>query len=209
MAAVGVRVRPTKGFLLELKETLSMIREGYKLLSIKRDELTSKLKALLDELAEVRRKVMVEVEDALSSFREVYAILGPDAVEAYASMNRGLLKVKVVPVSIMGVHTPTIKEVEFPGVKDKFGPIVRGVATRLGGIVKDFLKVVELESRAEAIALDLERTNRIVNALEKIIIPEMEATIKYVEDVLEEESLEEFVRLKKIREILERRRGMG
>ena len=205
MAVVGLRVRPTKGFLLELKDVLETIREGYKLLSTKRDELTSRLKPLIDELAKIRSEVMVEIEEALCSFRAIYGMLGPDVVDAYAAMNRGLLEVHVVPLSIMGVHTPMLRSAEIPGVKDKFGPPVRGVATKLGRVVQSFLKIVELESRAEAIALDLERTNRIVNALEKIIIPELEETIRYIEDILEEESLEEFVRLKKIRALLERR----
>ena len=65
----------------------------------------------------------------------------------------------------------------------------------------------ELETKIESIARDLERTNKIVNALENVVIPDLERDIKYIEDMLEEDDLEEFVRLKFARDKILKRRS--
>ena len=64
-----------------------------------------------------------------------------------------------------------------------------------------------METKIESIARDLERTNKIVNALENVVIPDLERDIKYIEDMLEEDDLEEFVRLKFARDKILKRRS--
>ncbi|NIQ05701.1 MAG: V-type ATP synthase subunit D, partial [Candidatus Korarchaeota archaeon] len=56
------------------------------------------------------------------------------------------------------------------------------------------------------ISEELQRTNRIVNSLEEIMIPRMKKTIKKIEEKLEEELVEEFIRVKEAREIIRRKR---
>jgi len=209
LALAGLAAIPTKGFLLEFKRRVEIIEEGYRLLEMKRDELTRKLKEFLEELRAERRRVVEDAEKVLEKFREVYAELGPEVVRSYAALNKGALEVEVLPLSVMGVHVPVVRIVGEPEVKDKFNPLLMSVVGGLEELMRDLIRITELETKIEVIARDLERTNRIVNALERIIIPELKETIRYIEDMLEEEALEEFTRIKFVRDLIARRREEG
>lgn len=207
MSVVGMRVIPTKGFLLELKRRIEIIKEGYRLLSMKRDELTAKLTSFLEQLKAIKREVMGRAEAVYERFRLAYAVIGASKVGSYANLTRGEFEANVLPVSIMGVTIPIVKLLREVEIKDRFGPVIRENIYELKELLKDLIKLSELEMKIEIIASDLERTNRIVNALEKIIIPEMEALAKYIEDRIEEDDLEDFIRIKLIRNIIVERRG--
>ncbi len=207
MSATGMRVIPTKGFLLDLKRRIQIIKEGYRLLSMKRDELTAKLTTFLEQLKATRKEVMERAEIIAVRFREMFAVVGSEKIESYASVSRGSFEANILPVSIMGIIIPMVKVLKEVDIKDKFPPIVRESVYELRELLQDLIKVSELEMKIEIIASDLERTNRIVNALEKIIIPEMEALAKYIEERIEEDDLEDFIRIKLIRNIIVKRRG--
>ena len=171
--------------------------------------LTRKLKEFLEELRAERKRVVEEAERILEKFREVYAELGPEVVRSYAALSRGALEVEVLPLSVMGVHVPVVRVVREPEVANRFSPLLMSVVGGLEELMRDLIKITELEAKIEIIARDLERTNRIVNALERIIIPELKETIRYIEDMLEEEALEEFTRIKFVRDLIAKRREEG
>jgi len=207
LSVTGMRVIPTKGFLLDLKRRVKIIKEGYRLLSMKRDELTAKLTAFLEQLKATRKEVMERAEMIVMRFRGTFAAVGSERIQSYASLSRGIFEANVLPISIMGIIIPMVKILKEIDIKDKFGPIIREHVYELRELLQDLIKVSELEMKIEIIASDLERTNRIVNALEKIIIPEMEALAKYIEERIEEDDLEDFIRIKLIRNIIVKRRG--
>ena len=207
MGAIGIRAVPTKGFLLELKKRIEILKEGHHLLSMKRDELTSRLMQLLERYKAIKREVMERAENIVTRFREIYAVLGPEKIDADASINRGTSDIDILPLSIMGITVPTVKVLREVSVRNLFGPVTREIIYDLVELFQELIRISEIESKIEILAIDLERTNRIVNALEKIIIPEMEKLAKYIEETLEEESLEEFLRIKLVRNIILARRG--
>ena len=207
MSVAGLRVAPTKGFLLNFKRRVKFIEEGYKLLSMKRDELSKMLKDYLRDLKAAREEIGKEIEDVMVKFRSVYALLGSDVIDSYAAAVPKDLEVTVLPKSIMGVIVPYSRITQTIDVKNKFGPVIRHAADELFIVLKELLKLTDVESRVEIIADELERTNRMVNALDKVVIPNMKRTIKYIEDLLDEDMLEEFTRLKIVRKLLYERRG--
>ncbi len=199
MSVGSIRVMPTRGFLLDFKRRVKAIEEGYKLLEMKRDELANRLRAYLEELRAAKKTVYEEALKVLSEFGKVYGFVGPDTIDTLAA-SIGKLDIRVLPVSIMGINVPEVKMNYVPDVKNKYPPIVRSIAVSLYELLEDLIKITTLEMKIEIIAYDLERTNRTVNALEKIVIPEMKKTIKFIEDMLDEDELEEFTRLKMVRD---------
>ena len=55
-------------------------------------------------------------------------------------------------------------------------------------------------------AKELERTQKLINALEYVIIPQYENAISFIRATLEEREREEFVRLKKVKAVMERKK---
>jgi len=204
--AIGLRARPTRGFLLELKKKIQITEEGYRILSHKRDELVSKLRELLELLRAIRKDILKKFQEILKDFRNGYALIGPEEISAYTLSTKGKLDIQILPMSVMGVIAPKVKARKIVEIKNSFPPLIRQFAYYMSEILQDLIKLGEIETGVEIIANDLERTNRTVNALEKIIIPQLKAIAKYIQDLIEEEDLEEFTRIKLVRNIIVRRR---
>jgi len=204
MSLTGVRY--TKGFLLDLKRRLEFIKDAHELLEMKRDQLIIRLREGLEKFKEFRRKVEDEAEDVYRELSLLHSILGSAELETYSAYLRGRMDVKIVPRGVIGVITPMVREVEIPDYTNLYPPQIIPLADKISTLMKDLVKLAELEAYIENLAEDLRRTNIRVNALEKVVIPSYEDTIKRIQDVLDDEMLEEIIRLKLIKEILMGRR---
>lgn len=205
--ALGAGVKPTRGFLLQLKKRVSFIEEGYRLLELKRDELANELRANLEELSAKKREFEEKVEAALKNLSVAYALLGYKELASQSEAIEKNFEVEVLPKSVMGILVPYLKIVNKPSIVNKFDSIARFAAKQFNELIEELLKVAELEARIERIADDLEKTNRKVNALEKIVIPQYRLIIKQIEDRLDEDMLEEFIRTKFVRAIIAERKA--
>lgn len=206
-SVLGAGVKPTRGFLLDLKKRVKFIEEGYKLLEMKRDELARELRSSLDLLSVKRNELEKEFEKAFQKLLIVYCTMGSNEIKSHRSSAGKLLDIEVMPKSVMGILVPFIKITDKPSFKNKYGPIIRSAVHEFENLLEEFLKVTELEMRIERIAEDLEKTNRKVNALEKIVIPDYNNVIKYIADRIDEDMLEEIIRTKLIRTLIIKRRS--
>ena len=204
MSLTGIRY--TKGFLLDLRRRLEFIKDAHELLEMKRDQLIIKLREGLEKLKELRRKVEGEAEEVYRELSLLHSTLGSADLETYSAYLRGSMDVKVVPRGVIGVVTPMVREVNIPDYTNLYPPQIIPLAEKVSALMKDLVKLAELEAYIENLAEDLRRTNIRVNALEKVVIPSYEETIKRIQDILDDEMLEEIIRLKLIKEILMRRR---
>ena len=204
MSLTGIRY--TKGFLLDLRRRLEFIKDAHELLEMKRDQLIIKLREGLEKLKELRRKVEGEAEEVYRELSLLHSTLGSADLETYSAYLRGSMDVKIVPRGVIGVVTPMVREVNIPDYTNLYPPQIIPLAEKVSALMKDLVKLAELEAYIENLAEDLRRTNIRVNALEKVVIPSYEETIKRIRDILDDEMLEEIIRLKLIKEILMRRR---
>ena len=204
MSLTGVRY--TKGFLLDLRRRLEFIKDAHELLEMKRDQLIIKLREGLEKLKELRRKVEGEAEEVYRELSLLHSTLGSADLETYSAYLRGSMDVKIVPRGVIGVVTPMVREVNIPDYTNLYPPQIIPLAEKVSALMKDLVKLAELEAYIENLAEDLRRTNIRVNALEKVVIPSYEEMIKRIQDILDDEMLEEIIRLKLIKEILMRRR---
>ena len=199
-------VRPTKGFLIELKKRISFIERGCEFLKLKRDQLAKELSASIEVLRGRRRTLEDQLKGIYDLVVSAYLSLGPAEVGSQASSIRKELAIDVLPVSVMGVLYPRIRVRSKPRGEGRLDITLSGGAELASGIMEKLIQIAEFEARVERIADELGKTNRKVNALENIVIPSYKQTMKFIEDKLDEESLEELVRIKLIGGALARRR---
>ena len=199
-------VRPTKGYLMEMKRRIGFIERGTEFLKLKRDHLAKELTASIEVLKGRRSKLLEDLRIAYRAVTAAYISLGPTEVRSQASSIKSRLELEVLPRSVMGVRYPYIKVEREPQITGELDITLSEAAEKVLGILEDILQLAEFEARAERIADELGKTNRKVNALENTIIPSYRQVIKFIEDKLDEESLEELVRMKLIGGALARRR---
>ncbi len=199
-------VRPTKGFLMEMKRRIGFIERGTEFLKLKRDHLAKELTASIDVLKGRRSQLLEKLQEAYRAVTAAYISLGPTEVRSQASSIKSGLELEILPRAVMGVRYPFIKIDKEPQIASELDITLSEAAEKVLSILDDILQLAEYEARAERIANELGKTNRKVNALENTIIPSYRQVIKFIEDKLDEESLEELVRMKLIGGALARRR---
>jgi len=191
---------------MEMKRRIGFIERGTEFLKLKRDHLAKELTTSLDVLKGRRSKLLEDLRIAYRAVTAAYISLGPTEVRSQASSIKSRLELEVLPRSVMGVRYPYIKVEKEPQITGELDITLSEAAEKVLGILDDILQLAEFEARAERIADELGKTNRKVNALENTIIPSYRQVIKFIEDKLDEESLEELVRMKLIGGALARRR---
>jgi len=187
-------VSATRGTLLAVRQQLKFIVKGKEILEMKRDRIAGELNQLLPE---VRKRISIEDKfmDAYKSFVNALIKVGIDEFRNNAKV-LNYADVKLIRKLVMGVEEYDINMVSEANINAIPNPVVQDVAKKLYSAFKEMVKLAETENKIEALALDLMNTARKVNALEKIVIPMYEELVRYIEERLMEDMLEEFVRTK-------------
>jgi len=189
-----------------MKRRISFIERGCEFLKLKRDQLAKELSASIDVLRGRRGTLEEQLRRIYDLVVSAYLSLGPAEVGSQASSIRKELAIDALPVSVMGVLYPRIRVQSKPSVEGRLDIALSRAAELASGIMEELIQIAEFEARVERIADELGKTNRKVNALENIVIPGYKQTMKFIEGKLDEESLEELVRIKLIGGALARRR---
>jgi V/A-type H+-transporting ATPase subunit D len=194
------RVLPTKGFLIRLRERTRLLKSGVEALKMKRDQLVGECQSLIPDLKR-RSDIERKLEDAYKILRLAYSAAGPEEMKKAALLTTPLLTEMRVR-SVIGVEVPETKVIGLSlATSPSLNAVVIAASRKFADAIREMMPLVNSEAKFERIATALADTMRKVNALEKIVIPDHEAAIRYIEEMLEEESLEEFIMVKKYREI--------
>lgn len=194
------RVLPTKGFLIRLRERLILLKSGVEALKMKRDQLVKESQSLIPDLKR-RSEIERKLEEAYTLLKLAYSAAGPEEIKKAALLTTPLLTEMRVR-SVIGVEVPEIRMVGLNlAVSPSLNAVVIAAARKFADAIREMMPLVNSEAKFERLAAALADTMRKVNALEKIVIPDHEAAISYIEEMLDEESLEEFLMVKKYRQI--------
>ncbi len=209
MADIIEGVKPTRMQLLEIRKKKELAKNGHKLLSEKRDALITQFFDIIDVREKLRKDVERKIKEAYKSLIEAEMIMGQTAVRDVARQISSFGDVSATTMNIMGVLTP---QMEIPDVEKKleYGFLhttakLDEATLKFKSLLKDIVKLAEIEGTIENLAREIEKTKRRVNALEHIFIPRFEATERYIELVLDEREREDFFRRKRIKSLLAQR----
>ena len=199
-------IRPTKGYLLDLKRRIIFVEKGYELLKLKRDNLAKELKDTIEALQVKRQFLDKDLNNMYIRISIAKRILGPIPLRGHVLTIQNQLQIETLPTSFMGVTYPQIRLVSQPPFDDTTDVLLKPIIEDIYSLILQILQLAELEAKIERIAEEFGRTNRKVNVLRDIIIPNYHERIQAITEKLDSEVLEELVRLKVSRTILERKR---
>jgi V/A-type H+-transporting ATPase subunit D len=200
-----LKVNPNRMELLKLRRRLVLARRGHKLLKDKQEELMRQFMALITEAKQVREEVEGKLDVAYRAFFSARLdSLGPQLQEALVFSEKKMeLECRVAP--IMNLRVPYFDckiEGEFShSYLDSTGDLDTALTT-VSGVFTKMIRMAQLEKHVAMLAAELERTRRRVNALEHILIPSLEDTIKYISNKLNELERGNLTRLMKVKDIV-------
>ncbi|MDI3481482.1 MAG: V/A-type H+/Na+-transporting ATPase subunit [Tepidanaerobacteraceae bacterium] len=203
-----MRVNPTRMELTRLKKQLVTARRGHKLLKDKQDELIKKFIDMVKKNKELREEVERELESAFKSFTMARSQMPQEVLEESLMIPAARVSINVSRANIMSVNVPKIEisseesgNIYSYGFALTSGELDSAIGI-LAGMLPKMLRLSEIEKACQLMADEIEKTRRRVNALEYVMIPSLEETIKYITMKLDENERGNITRLMKIKEMV-------
>ena len=200
-----LNVNPTRMELKKLKGRLSTAVRGHKLLKDKSDEMIRRFTVILREAKTLREEVEAELSDVLKQFSIARSVTPSFEAETAFSMPSVAVKAECTTESVMGVDVPKvelIKEKRADGLPYAYSEITGEAdysVQKASDLLPKMVLLAQKEKAVRMLAEEIERNKRRVNALEYVMIPQLEETIKYIKDKLDENERAAVVRLMKVK----------
>lgn len=202
-----LNVNPTRMELKKLKARLSTAVRGHKLLKDKSDEMIRRFSEIIRENKRLREEVEEEIAATLKRFSLARSLTPSYVAETAFSMPAVAVQVDCSTESIMGVDVPKAtvavgQNEEDAGVPYAFSEITGEADEAVRAayrLLPKMIRLAETEKTVRMLADEIERNKRRVNALEYVMIPQLNETIKYIKDKLDENERASIVRLMKVK----------
>ncbi len=195
------QVIPTKGNLMRLNARQNLAKKGYELMDRKRNILIREMMDILNEVKELRKTVTSKFKAAYKALQDANITLGiVSDISKSIPVDDGItIKYR----SVMGVELPKVSH-EAQHVRLSYG--FGATNTKFDYAYKTFLevrdmmvKLAEIDNATYRLANAIRKTRKRANALDQIVLPQLQSDIKFIKDTLEEKDREAFARQKMIK----------
>lgn len=207
------QVRPTRMELMKKKAQIRLAEQGRDLLREKMDALIREFFKILTTISESRGELEQVSRAADLSLMLAEATDDPVTLRSVSFATRRSITVDITGRNIMGVPVPVIekKRVSKQMLKRGYGIIT--TSARIDETAEQFeveldllIKLAEIETAMRRLGSEIQMNRRRVNALEQILIPELQGQAKYIKNAIEEREREDLFRLKKVKSLIERKK---
>lgn len=205
-----LNVNPTRMELTRLKKRLATATRGHKLLKDKRDELMKQFLDIVRIAEELRGKVESSLMESYAGFQAAGAVMSPEMLEQTflypkqgVGIEMGFRNIMSVNVPLYEITTKTDDKADiYPyGFATTSGELDDAVF-HLSGVLEEMLQLAEMEKTVMLLAQEIEKTRRRVNALEYVMIPQLQETIRYITMKLDENERGNLTRLMKVKDMM-------
>ena len=204
-------VAPTKSNLLREKERLALAQEGYDLLERKREILMLELMKRIDEVKVLDREMRRRAGTAYPVLRRMLLAAGRDNARELATGVKADFAARERRVQVSGISMPALEAVAperrlQSSFMNSFSDSDE-TAAEFAGMLELVAAMAGLRAIVWRLAKEVRKTQRRVNALEKMVIPESKAIKSFIEDSLEEREREAVFSTKRLKARKEREAG--
>lgn len=196
--------------LTNLKRKLVTARRSHKLLKDKRDELMRRFLDLVRENKKLRIEVEEGIKQANAAMSVARCVMSDKALDVALMLPTQEMSLEVGEKNVMSVMIPVF-DVRFKtadendiysyGFAETSGDLDTAVKA-LSDIMPKMIRLAEIEKSCRLMADEIEKTRRRVNALEHVMIPQYEETIKYISMKLDENERSTTTRLMKVKDMM-------
>lgn len=205
-----MNVNPTRMVLTSLKKKLVVATRGHKLMKDKRDELMKRFLDLARENKVLREEVEKQLKEVYQNFAIANAVMSSEMMEEALMFPKQGVSISLENKNVMSVDVPVFNFTSktddaadiYPyGFATTSGELDSAIA-RLSEVFPVMLSLAAMEKEASLLAEEIEKTRRRVNALEYIMIPRLQETIKYIKMKLDENERGNQTRLMKVKDMM-------
>lgn len=205
-----MNVNPTRMQLSKLKKQLNTALRGHKLLKDKRDELMRQFLDLIKETKDLREKVEAGLDDANRHFVQASAVMDAKALDAALLAPKQEVYLTAEAKNVMSVNIPRFSSSSRTDDEGDIFPYgfaftsfeLDDAVERVNSLLPDLITLAQNEKSLQLMASEIEKTRRRVNALEHVMIPRYQDTIKYISMKLEENDRSSRARLMKVKDMM-------
>ena len=203
-------VNATRMELTRLKGRLKTAVRGHKLLKDKRDELMRQFLDLAKENMELRKAVEEGIRKANANFVTAKASMPEEALHTALMAPKQQVSLEVGKKNVMSVNIPVFEyrtrtadpnDIYSYGFAFTSGDLDDAVRS-LADVLPQMLELAEKEKACQLLAAEIEKTRRRVNALEHVMIPETQESIRYITMKLDENERSSQIRLLKVKDMM-------
>jgi V/A-type H+-transporting ATPase subunit D len=194
--------------LKKLKGRLATAIRGHKLLKDKSDEMIRRFTVILRETKSLREEVQDRITEVLKQFSVARSLTGSAELETAFAMPTVAVEIACETESVMGVDVPklTVKEQKRAGALPYAYAEITGEADesvqKAADVLPVMLRLAQKEKAVRMLAEEIERNKRRVNALEYVMIPDLQDSIRYITMKLDENDRSTTTRLMKVKDMI-------
>lgn len=198
-------IKPTRSELLKLKKQIKLAKSGYSLLKKKRDGLILEFFEVLKKAKTLREELVNEYKIALEKINVARTLEGDLKVKSIAMAIKDIPEIKLTTKNIMGVKVPKIEssEIQKAFMARGYGvynsSAIDEAAEAYERVVEKIILAAEVETSMRKLLNEIEKTKRRVNALEFVVIPNLDKVRSFIQLRLEEIERENIFRMKRIK----------
>jgi len=205
-----LNVNPTRMVLTTLKKRLKVAVKGHKMLKDKRDELMKQFLELARENMTLRLQVEAQIKDVYSNFIIASAVMSSEILNEALMYPKQGVSIEVSNKNVMSVDVPVFNfktttddtaNIYPYGFANTSGELDSAIAN-LSEVFPTMLRLSAMEKEVQLLAAEIEKTRRRVNALEYVMIPQFQETIKYIQMKLDENERGNQTRLMKVKDMM-------
>lgn len=196
--------------LTRLKRKLVTATRGHKLLKDKRDELMRQFLDLVRENKVLREKVEAGIAAANKNFVLARAGMDDEVLNVALMAPMQEVYLEASDRNVMSVEIPVFEYKTRSGDANNIysygyaftSADLDGAVKSLADVLPEMLRLAECEKSCQLMAAEIEKTRRRVNALEHVMIPDMQEKIKYITMKLDENERSTQIRLMKVKDMM-------
>lgn len=207
------QVTATRSELLARRESHEIARRGRDLLEQKRDQLLGEFRRIADQVLSEAGELERAAAEARRALAVTEAFDGPDAVASAGLAGRTGIPMTVRTVTVMGVRLADIETEPLGRPRAGRGYSLEGGSARLDDAAACFEAELELivdlagrELRLRRLVDEIAKTTRRVNALEYVVIPQLQREAAVIQSILDERERQDRFRLKRAKQYRAARR---
>lgn len=208
-----LKIPITRMELLAHKEQIQLAQQGRDLLEQKRTALMKEFLRMANTVFEHTSVLQQRATEANRLLARAQALAGVEGVRSAALASRSEFPLRVTTTSVMGVKVPHIQQMRAsrPVLGRGYSIVntsitIDEVASAFEDEVEAIIRLAESELCLTRLASEIQRTTRRLNALDHLLIPRLQAELKFIQMALDERERTDHFRLKLVKRALERRR---